>query len=700
MKKNFLLLIFFLFLFCLKGNTQDVVSLIDKKDAEVEFEARYSSSDLEEAQVKLIPYPEKVSWGKDDVCIQSWRPIFPKEFPQNIVDEFYELSNSRGIEIDWSAKDLVAFEYDVSLLKEAYKLDVTDNLVKVVASTESGFFYALQTLRQLIRASPDEEGKLLPYCSIDDRPAHAVRGFMLDVGRNFQSTSSLKSLIDVMAAYKYNTFHWHLTDYPAWRIESKLYPQLTAAENHRPTRDPGMFYSYVQIRELIRYARKKQIQVIPEIDMPGHSTSFTKAMGFKMESAEGMTALEAILLEFFEEIPQDMAPLIHIGSDEIHINNPEEFINRMVEVVESNNRQAIVWSPGLEAPKSVIRQTWGGAVPPKGANLKEIDSRKSYMNAGEPMSFISTLFFRPLGRGSDNEILGGIICLWPDVNLRFEKDAFSENPFFSGLLTYSWACWTADVKTAPEKYMLVLPQKDTEAFKYFKAFERYLLDHKQRYFQHNPFPYLKQTDKFWKLAGPFDGDEADKAFAGTTQKLDKFLKQKQLNWKLATGNTLVLKQRWLKDGYFPEAEAGQTVYAQTYLYSDRNQEVDTWINFETPLRANRVYSGIPQNGSWDNCGGSLWVNGVELKGPEWENPGWRSSKQTGWGTPDEQEIPWTDEELYWLRKPAKVNLKQGWNRIVVKIPYKTDFQNWMFTFIPLEMKGLQFSPDQLKEFEN
>ncbi len=697
MKRKLLFLLIFTLFILKNGITQDVVSVLNKKDAQVEFKARYSASELEEAPVKLIPYPEKVRWKKNDVYIKSWTPAFFKDIPKNIVDEFYELSDLHRLEIDPAANFSVQFEYNQSLEKEAYKLKIIDQQIHVTAATEAGFFYALQTLKQLIGESSGEQGNRVPVCTIEDRPAHAVRGFMIDVGRNFQSISALKDLLDIMAAYKLNTFHWHLTDRPAWRIESKVYPQLTAAENHRPTRNPGMYYTYEQIRELIRYARKKQISVIPEIDMPGHSDSFTTAMGFKMESAEGMVALENILLEFFTEIPLEMAPAIHIGSDEVHINNPDGFINRMVDIVEANGRKAIVWSPGLNAPESVVRQTWGGAFPANGANLMEIDSRKSYMNAGEPMSYIPTLFFRPLGKGSDNDILGGIVCLWPDVNLRHQGDALSQNPVYSGLLTYAWVCWMADVISAPDKYMVVLPETNTNAFEYFKAFEGYLLDHKERYFQNQPFLYQKQTDKFWSIAGPLDGEEGEKLLNLEEGELNQYLKEKQIDPKLATGNTLVLKQRWLKDGYFPEAKAGQIVYAYTNLYSDSEQEVATWINFETPLRANRVYSGIPRNGSWDNCGGKIWINGEELQGPEWGNPGWTSSKQSGWGTPAEQEIPWADEELYWLRKPVTVKLKQGWNHIVVKIPYATDFQNWMFTFVPLDMTGLRFSPDKHNE---
>ena len=85
-----------------------------------------------------------------------------------------------------------------------------------------------------------------------------------------------------------------------------------------------------------------------------------------------------------------------------------------------------------------------------------------------------------------------------------------------------------------------------------------------------------------------------------------------------------------------------------------------------------------------------------MEGPQWENPGWKPFKQKGWSTGIDRETPWTDEELYWLRAPATIELEKGWNSLLVKIPYTTSHQNWMFTFVPLDMKGIRFSTQKSK----
>ena len=90
-------------------------------------------------------------------------------------------------------------------------------------------------------------------------------------------------------------------------------------------------------------------------------------------------------------------------------------------------------------------------------------------------------------------------------------------------------------------------------------------------------------------------------------------------------------------------------------------------------------------------GGNIWLNGQVLEPPIWEKAGWKPSKQKGWGAKEDQEIPWTKEELYWTREPSIVHLKKGKNTIIIKVPSGSDYQNWMFTFIPLDMDGLEFS---------
>ncbi|MCB9302878.1 MAG: family 20 glycosylhydrolase [Lewinellaceae bacterium] len=655
------------------------------------FESKFAVEQLSTAPAMLIPFPQQLSWDNEFLEMSEWDVRQAEIWPEPLAGELMNIAGFYGIKTGRERGLSVKFKSNNDLAPEAYRLSVSKKGIHLEAATEAGHFYALQTLRQLIQK---KDGRCFtPLCEIEDWPAYPARGYMLDVGRNFQSMASLKQQIDIMAMYKMNVFHWHLTDRPAWRIESKWYPQLTAAANHRPTRDPGKFYSYDDIRELIAYARKKHISIIPEIDMPGHSDSFVKSMGVKMESEKGMEMLENILNEFFSEIPQEDCPIVHIGSDEVHIDNPEEFIARMVGVCKKNNRDVIIWNPGLNADSTVVRQTWQTKHLEKGA-FKEIDSWNNYINNGEPMTQVLRLFFKPIGYPSDNEVIGGILCFWPDVNLEQEADAFRQNPVYPSLLTYAWKTWTADVSKAPTAFYTLLPAKGTPAFEYFSVFEKILFHHKNKFFTALPFPYFPQSDKEWKLIGPFRENEGDQLLSRLRDTYTYL--SREISWKNAGGNTLVIKDRFKLGGYYPEAEAGQTVYALTYIHSDIARTVDTWIGFETPLRANRVYTGIPVQGSWDVSGGGVWVNDEPLPAPHWENPGWRPSKSEGWGAPQDQETPWAKEELYWTRTPSKVPLKKGWNKVFVKIPCSSSYQNWMFTFVPLEMEGLQFSTSPLE----
>ena len=209
----------------------------------------------------------------------------------------------------------VRIDTTLSLPAEGYILETYRKGAKITARDEQGAIWARQTLRQLT----DERG-LVPSVRIVDWPAFAWRGFMHDTGRNFIPVEELKRQIRLLSQYKINLFHWHLTDYPAWRIESRRFPQLNDPQYQRPGRDEGKFYTYGEIRDVIDYARKHGILVVPEIDMPGHSTYFNSTFGFGMADPRGMRILEEALNEFFTEIPVSEAPYIHIGSDEVHIH--------------------------------------------------------------------------------------------------------------------------------------------------------------------------------------------------------------------------------------------------------------------------------------------------------------------------------------------------------------------------------------------
>lgn len=186
---------------------------------------------------------------------------------------------------------------DTTLGTEGYRIDATDKLVTVEAHTPTGFFYAVQTLYQLLppavlatNVSVPTLGLTtltIPACRIQDRPRYAYRGLHLDVSRHFFPVPFIKRYLDRMALHKFNNFHWHLTDDQGWRIEIKKYPKLTqVGANRRETivghyddYDPpvfdakpyGGFYTQDEVRKVVRYAATKHINVVPEIELPGHA---------------------------------------------------------------------------------------------------------------------------------------------------------------------------------------------------------------------------------------------------------------------------------------------------------------------------------------------------------------------------------------------------------------------------------------------
>ena len=181
-----------------------------------------------------------------------------------------------------SLEDEVAVEISPALKREAYVLDVTKKGISVKAGGDAGVFYAYQTLRQM-------GDKAFPCAHIEDAPAYDYRAMMLDCSRHFWTVDELKSVLDLLAMHKINTFHWHLTDDQGWRIEIKKYPRLTKVGNYRPytVSWPGWkpdgwipdgipvdgYYTQEQVREIVDYAADRHIQVIPEIEIPGHSTA-------------------------------------------------------------------------------------------------------------------------------------------------------------------------------------------------------------------------------------------------------------------------------------------------------------------------------------------------------------------------------------------------------------------------------------------
>ncbi|MDC1255929.1 beta-N-acetylhexosaminidase [bacterium] len=250
-------------------------------------------------------------------------------------------------ELEPSGKAILLQLTEPTEQKESYHLSITAQTITLSASSHHGLFNATQTLKQLLFI--DKGNNTLSAVEIEDQPKLAYRGLMLDVSRHFFSVEQIKKTLDMMALYKFNTFHWHLTDDQGWRIEINQYPLLTTIGSYREQTvvdknfDPYVgdntpydgFYSQDDIRDIVQYAKERYITVIPEIDMPGHMSAALAAYPelacnegpFTVKTRWGtfnnilcpsettFDFVEAVLAEVMALFPSEY---IHIGGDEVN----------------------------------------------------------------------------------------------------------------------------------------------------------------------------------------------------------------------------------------------------------------------------------------------------------------------------------------------------------------------------------------------
>ena len=251
--------------------------------------------------VQLIPYPEKVVKGKGDFIITPQTVLVVSDASSSMLSALSPLNEkfakAAGFQLKVSKgapkSNFIAFDIDQALTKSgAYSINVLSEKVLVSATDPSGLFYAVQSLLQLLPPAIESDGLMgrqqwaMPVVAIQDAPAFEYRGLMIDVARHFQPMSFLKKMVDLMAMQKMNRLHLHLVDDQGWRIEIKKYPKLTEVGGRRNgtlvDKYPGKgndnkpyegFYTQAEIKELVAYASKKFITIIPEIELPGHSSA-------------------------------------------------------------------------------------------------------------------------------------------------------------------------------------------------------------------------------------------------------------------------------------------------------------------------------------------------------------------------------------------------------------------------------------------
>ena len=470
--------------------------------------ASYPEADL---PVALIPYPKEIVRLKGDLAFSSLRidelSMASLRDKERIVAEFGDVRRFWQMDAGSRGKQpLVTFRQINSPLssaesKEGYTLIVSEKGVEISAGEFSGFFNALQTVRQLIRK--DNKKYSMPYCRIKDAPAFPVRGLMLDVGRNYMSVPFLKSVVRRLSHYKINVLHLHLSDDPGWRVEVKKYPELTVETSFWPTRQPGKFYTQEDIKSICDFCDSLNIRVIPEIDMPGHSAAFRKAIGKDMQTPEGMQVLKEALDEI---IPLFKDSLFHIGSDEVHFKM-KEFMPEMIRYVRSKGKQVVVWYPGYAPDSNAVRMCWGeyeaGYSLDKSAPY--IDCNGFYMDWMDSQGGVLQTFFQypcevPQARG---KALGSEMCVWTDGVISSDERILLQYPFYPTMLTFSERIWRGS-REKRRDLVANLPAKGTKAWEAFNEFEDRLIYHRDRYFKSIPFAYVKQSEMKWRLIGPFN----------------------------------------------------------------------------------------------------------------------------------------------------------------------------------------------------
>jgi hypothetical protein len=568
---------------------------------------------------------------------------------------------------------------------EAYSITVTADAISIKALTETGVIRAAQSLAQMALPETGSTDNSLEACTIVDWPAFKLRGYMHDVGRSFITVEELKKEIRLLSQFKVNTFHWHLTENQAWRFEVNSHPELTADANM--TRFAGQYYTQAECREVVEYAAKYGMIVIPEIDMPGHSEAFTRAEGVAMQTDKGKEVLLDVLTEL-KDVFGGLCPYIHIGADETAITDTT-FMPTMTDKLHELGFKVVCWNnaaSGFTISKDNgidMTQMWATAGKVK-TGMPNIDCRYNYANHFDVFAdlvgiYKSNIYYEQ--KGTD-DVAGAICAYWNDRKLNTQEDIIAQNNVFATTIATAERAWIGGGKQYIEVGGTSLPNSGDE-FDEFADWERRFLFHKANSLKDEPIPYVKQTNVKWYVTDPFaNGGDSSTAFPPEYVRSTSYSYQgNTYGVQQVTGAGIYLRHTWggTVPGLFGAAAINQTAYAYTYIYSPIAQTVGAQIEFQNCGRSER--DTAPDNGTWDRKGSRIWLNGEEIEPPTWTNAGKSVTTEDAMGN-----------ENFPARSPIAVELKQGWNEVFIKLPYVTPsgyvrLNKWLYTFVLTDLEG-------------
>ena len=354
------------------------------------------------AAFTVLPRPNHIEVKNGVICFEKELLInFPKELTtegEYLISWLKENTplNIRKIKKEKKADIVLRIQENNQIkTKEGYSLKVNDGKIIITSHASEGIFYGIQTLRQLAQSL---DGAItVPKVCINDEPRFAWRGLMLDEARNFKGKEVVKKLLDEMAALKLNVFHWHLTNDQGWRVEIKKYPRLTSVGSYRDSTELYHFksnvfdgkphegyYTQEDLREIVKYAAERHINIVPEITVPGHITAACAAYPWLGTSGKqvkvsprfgahynAINAANPKVYQFLGDVFDELIdifpfPIIHIGGDEVRYNQWNEsteiqnfmkehnfksgaelqvyFTNRLSEMLASKGRKMIGWN--------------------------------------------------------------------------------------------------------------------------------------------------------------------------------------------------------------------------------------------------------------------------------------------------------------------------------------------------------------------
>ena len=584
-------------------------------------------------------------------------------------------------------------EAPAAVADEAYVLEIAPSGAKITAPGPRGERWARVTLDQLARLA---RGGAMPCCRITDAPRLKWRGFMLDTVRNYLPVQGIKDVIDVMARYKLNLFHWHLTENYAWRLESKRFPELQSdrAFLHRHR---GKYYTQDEFRELVDYAWERGVTVMPEFDFPGHALAFRRAFGFgTMSDPDVADKAVALFEELCSLAPAEKMPFVHMGTDEVFKREvegaPKETLERMAKAIAECGRTVVSWVPGeeYECAGPHVSMLWTDKVSPDTRPGPYLDAIGMYIEDFDPLEILSVATYHKAAHWHDagDKNFGAVFCAWHDGFAGEPYENLLRNqPVFPSCVMFGDNFWHGRAKDVP-KFRKRLPRAGDQLLAEAADVERRTIAQRDIVLDglKHPFHFVRQTDMRWRMLGE-DGETLADGIAQATINPGRV--------RDAAGKAV--------------AASNRVVYLETWIRSPKAQTVGAWIGFTNITRDHGlVYSApLPGAGEWNRFGAAVEVNGEKVAPPEWKRPGLKKGAEIADWTPawtlyEADEEPFTDQE-YFLREPTPVALREGWNHVKLTVPNPAfadgGKHRWSATFAlleettdhPREIDGLAFS---------